>query len=106
MHLVTVWASESGLTLGQIACEEKSNEITAIPEGWPLKNSPEFSNEYINVSRSGLELKSVRYEYGSAQPQTDVISLEKDDIPDSEFEVPGDYENVGFKEFLMMMSQE
>lgn len=32
LHLVTAWASESGLTLAQIACEEKSNEITAIPE--------------------------------------------------------------------------
>jgi predicted transposase YbfD/YdcC len=32
LHLVTAWASESGLTLGQVACEEKSNEITAIPE--------------------------------------------------------------------------
>lgn len=32
LHLVTVWASENGLTLGQVACEEKSNEITAIPE--------------------------------------------------------------------------
>jgi hypothetical protein len=32
LHLVTAWASESGLTLGQVACEEKSNEITAIPQ--------------------------------------------------------------------------
>lgn len=32
LHLVTAWASENGLTLGQVACEEKSNEITAIPE--------------------------------------------------------------------------
>jgi len=32
LHLVTAWSSESGLTLGQIACEDKSNEITAIPE--------------------------------------------------------------------------
>ncbi len=32
LHLVTAWASDSGLTLGQVACEEKSNEITAIPE--------------------------------------------------------------------------
>jgi predicted transposase YbfD/YdcC len=29
---VTAWSSENGLTLGQIACEDKSNEITAIPE--------------------------------------------------------------------------
>jgi predicted transposase YbfD/YdcC len=32
LHLVTAWSSESGLTLGQVACEDKSNEITAIPE--------------------------------------------------------------------------
>jgi len=32
LHLVTAWASDNHLTLGQVACEEKSNEITAIPE--------------------------------------------------------------------------
>jgi predicted transposase YbfD/YdcC len=32
LHAVSVWASEFGLTLGQVACAEKSNEITAIPE--------------------------------------------------------------------------
>ena len=36
LHLVTAWASENGLTLGQVACEDKSNEITAIPELLPL----------------------------------------------------------------------
>ena len=38
LHLVTAWASENGLTLGQVACEEKSNEITAIPELLKLLN--------------------------------------------------------------------
>jgi len=32
LHAVSVWASEYGLSLGQVACGEKSNEITAIPE--------------------------------------------------------------------------
>jgi predicted transposase YbfD/YdcC len=32
LHCVSVWASEFGLSLGQVACEEKSNEITAIPQ--------------------------------------------------------------------------
>jgi len=32
LHAVSVWASEYGLSLGQAACDEKSNEITAIPE--------------------------------------------------------------------------
>src|SRR5882672_1820700 len=32
LHSVSLWASEYGLSLGQVACAEKSNEITAIPE--------------------------------------------------------------------------
>ena len=32
LHLVSAWATEHGLSLGQVATEEKSNEITAIPE--------------------------------------------------------------------------
>lgn len=32
LHVVSAWASESGFALGQLATEEKSNEITAIPE--------------------------------------------------------------------------
>src|SRR5215212_5271387 len=32
LHCVSVWASDFGLSLGQVACGEKSNEITAIPE--------------------------------------------------------------------------
>jgi predicted transposase YbfD/YdcC len=32
LHAVSVWASDFGLALGQVACDEKSNEITAIPE--------------------------------------------------------------------------
>jgi predicted transposase YbfD/YdcC len=32
LHSVSVWASEFGLSLGQVACAEKSNEITAIPQ--------------------------------------------------------------------------
>jgi predicted transposase YbfD/YdcC len=38
LHSVSVWASEYGLSLGQVACDEKSNEITAIPELLRLVN--------------------------------------------------------------------
>jgi predicted transposase YbfD/YdcC len=31
LHSVSVWASEYGITLAQVATDEKSNEITAIP---------------------------------------------------------------------------
>lgn len=32
LHLVSAWATAHGLSLGQVATAEKSNEITAIPE--------------------------------------------------------------------------
>lgn len=32
IHMVSAWASESNLVLGQVKVNEKSNEITAIPE--------------------------------------------------------------------------
>lgn len=32
LHVVSAWASEAGITLGQVAVDDKSNEITAIPE--------------------------------------------------------------------------
>lgn len=32
IQMVSAWASQVGMSLGQVRCEEKSNEITAIPE--------------------------------------------------------------------------
>jgi predicted transposase YbfD/YdcC len=32
LHLVSAWATDNGLSLGQVATEEKSNEIRVIPE--------------------------------------------------------------------------
>jgi predicted transposase YbfD/YdcC len=32
LHTVSLWASDTGLTLGQLAVDDKSNEITAIPK--------------------------------------------------------------------------
>jgi predicted transposase YbfD/YdcC len=32
LHLVSAWATANGLSLGQVAVDEKSNEITAIPK--------------------------------------------------------------------------
>ena len=38
LHSVSIWAREFGLSLGRVACAEKSNEITAIPEVLKLVN--------------------------------------------------------------------
>ena len=50
MHSVSVWASEFGLSLAQVAVDEKSNEITAIPE---LLRLVDVSGAIITIDAMG-----------------------------------------------------
>ncbi len=52
LHLVSAWASEQGITLGQIATEEKSNEITAIPE---LLDRLDLENAIVTIDAAGCQ---------------------------------------------------
>lgn len=52
LHSVSVWASEWGLSLGQVGCAEKSNEITAIPE---LLKLVDISGAIITIDAMGTQ---------------------------------------------------
>ncbi len=52
LHLVSAWASRSGLSLGQVATEEKSNEITAIPE---LLDRIEVKGAVVTIDAMGCQ---------------------------------------------------
>jgi predicted transposase YbfD/YdcC len=52
LHSVSVWASDFGLSLGQVACAEKSNEITAIPE---LLRLVEIRGAIITIDAMGTQ---------------------------------------------------
>jgi predicted transposase YbfD/YdcC len=52
LHSVSVWASDFGLSLGQVACAEKSNEITAIPE---LLRLVDISGAIITIDAMGTQ---------------------------------------------------
>ena len=52
LHSVTAWASEYGLSLGQVACGEKSNEITAIPE---LLKLVDVSGGVVTIDAMGCQ---------------------------------------------------
>lgn len=52
LHLVSVWATQSGISLGQVATEEKSNEITAIPQ---LLQQLELNNTVITIDAAGCQ---------------------------------------------------
>jgi len=54
LHIVSAWSSEQGISLGQLATEEKSNEITAIPE---LLDSIDIEDAVITIDAMGTQVK-------------------------------------------------
>jgi predicted transposase YbfD/YdcC len=52
LHVVTAWAGEYGLALGQEVCAEKSNEITAIPE---LLKKIDIRNGVVTIDAMGTQ---------------------------------------------------
>ncbi len=57
LHIVSAWASEEGIALGQVATEQKSNEITAIPQ---LLKQIELTNALITIDAMGCQKEIAR----------------------------------------------
>lgn len=72
LHMVSAWASENRMVLGQVKTDEKSNEITAIPELLKL-----------------LELKGCIVTIDAMGCQTDIANLIKDKQADYVLAVKG-----------------
>jgi predicted transposase YbfD/YdcC len=52
LHLVSAWASAQGFTLGQVAAEAKSNQITAIP---PLLELLDLGDKVATIDAAGCQ---------------------------------------------------
>jgi len=52
LHIVSAWASERGIALGQVATAEKSNEITAIPE---LLDIIDIEDAIVTIDAAGCQ---------------------------------------------------
>jgi predicted transposase YbfD/YdcC len=52
LHIVSAWASEQGIALGQVATDEKSSEITAIPE---LLTRIDLANTVVTIDAIGCQ---------------------------------------------------
>ena len=57
LHIVSAWASEQGIALGQVATEHKSNEITAIPQ---LLKQLNLTNSLITIDAMGCQKEIAR----------------------------------------------
>jgi hypothetical protein len=52
LHIVSAWASQQGITLGQVAVDSKSNEITAIPQ---LLGMLELHGALVSIDAMGCQ---------------------------------------------------
>jgi len=52
LHIVSAWASAQGITLGQVAVDSKSNEITAIPQ---LLEMLELHGAIVSIDAMGCQ---------------------------------------------------
>jgi predicted transposase YbfD/YdcC len=52
MYLVSAWATDQGIALGQLAVEEKSNEITAIPQ---LLDQLDLTGAVVTIDAAGCQ---------------------------------------------------
>lgn len=57
IHMVSAWGRENGLVLGQIKVDEKSNEITAIPQ---LLRALELSECIVTIDAMGTQKEIAR----------------------------------------------
>jgi predicted transposase YbfD/YdcC len=57
LHIVSAWASEEGIALGQVATEAKSNEIAAIPD---LLKRIELKDSLITIDAMGCQKEIAR----------------------------------------------
>jgi predicted transposase YbfD/YdcC len=57
IHMVSAWVNENSLVLGELATEEKSNEITAIPE---LLDLIDVGGDTITIDAMGCQKEIVK----------------------------------------------
>jgi predicted transposase YbfD/YdcC len=75
LHIVSAWASEEGIALGQVATDSKSNEITAIPV---LLEQLELSDTIVTIDAMGCQKEIVQQ---IKQGGGDAILAVKDNQP-------------------------
>ena len=57
LHIVSAWVAEDHISLGQVATEEKSNEITAIPE---LLDQIDIQGAVVTIDAMGCQKEIAR----------------------------------------------
>lgn len=89
LHLVSAWAAEQHLVLGQQACEDKSNEITAIPK---LLEVLHLQGAIVTIDAMGCQ-KEIAEKI--TEKKGDYVLAVKENQPTLYAEVKGFFDNLG-----------
>jgi len=76
-------------------------KINSCMNSMEMGFSPENTPEYQKLWEAGIELKSVKYEGGNSESETNVVQLNEKTIPESEFKTPLGYKKISFAEMAM-----
>lgn len=93
LHLVTAWASEQRLVLGQVKVEDHSNEITAIPA---LLELIDISGAIITIDAMGTQTEIIRL---IRQKKADYVVALKSNHPTLYTQVKDWFETARSQEF-------
>jgi predicted transposase YbfD/YdcC len=101
LHLVSAWATNCGLSLGQVAVDDKSNEITAIPK---LLDMLELAGAIVTIDAMGCQKDIAEKIVGK---EADFVLAVKDNQPNlreaietSFVEIDSqDFENTGSRHY-------
>ena len=94
LHMVSAWVADHGITLGQVATGEKSNEITAIPK---LLQTLDVRGAVVTIDAMGCQKKIAE---AIVQAQADYALALKDNHPTLRTEVEGLFAATDFEPAL------
>jgi predicted transposase YbfD/YdcC len=94
LHLVTAWASEQRLVLGQVKVEDHSNEITAIPA---LLELIDIAGAIITIDAMGTQTEIVRL---IRQKKADYVVALKSNHPTLYNQVKSWFETAKTQDFM------
>ena len=102
LHSVSVWAADYGMTLAQVACEEKSNEITAIPEVLKLVD---IKGAIITIDAMGTQKKIAKQIIDAGGDYVLALKgnqkrLHKEIVAHVDEQIENDFEGIGTRKYI------
>jgi predicted transposase YbfD/YdcC len=93
LHVVSAWAGQIGLTLGQVAVDAKSNEITAMPQ---LLELLDLKDKIVTIDAMGCQKEIARI---IVEGEGDFILSAKDNQPTLHGEIADSFAKAASKPF-------